>query len=434
MLLGASPASASPVTIIHAGWVLAEPGEAPRRDQSIVVREDRIERIENGYIEPADLTGGAPGATVIDMRTKFVLPGLIDCHVHITSESAPGFKLRRLVQSGPDQAISGAMNARRTLMAGFTTVRDTAGSRSNDFEAVFALRDGIAAGKVAGSRLVVSGQGITPTAGHGDFMGYRPDIEAMLAPSGICDGADECTKATRYMIKRGADFIKIAVTGGVTSEISAGLDQQMTDSEIQAVVDTARALGRKVAAHAHGTQGINSALRAGVASIEHGTYMDEESIRLFRETGAYLVPTMLADQAVAQRIEADPNLPAAVRAKSQDRTGHKIEQVRLAYEAGVNMAFGTDSAISPHGENAQEFALLAAAGVEASDAVRMATVNAADLLGLADQIGTLAPGKLADIIAVPGNPIEDITELENVAFVMKDGVVFKIDDLEFAVP
>ncbi|WP_405240867.1 metal-dependent hydrolase family protein [Lentisalinibacter orientalis] len=362
---------------------------------------------------------------VLDLREHFVLPGLIDAHVHITSESGPGFKLRRVVQSGHDQVISGVMNARTTLLAGFTTVRDTAGFRGNDFEAVFALRDGIADGKVAGPRLLVAGQGIGPTAGHGDFLGYRPDILKLLRPPSLCDGADECRKATRYMVKRGADFIKIAVTGGVTSEINAGLDQQMTDDEISAVVETAHALGRKVAAHAHGKNGIETALRLGVDSIEHGTFMDERTAKLFREKGVFLVPTLLAQKAAAERVANDSSLPEAVREKSKNRSATKRDQVRMAYREGVKMAFGTDSAISPHGRNAEEFALLVEAGVQPMDAIKMATLNAADLLGVEAVTGSIVEGKSADIIAVKRNPLEDIRALEDVAFVMKEGIVYK---------
>ena len=434
LLLADVWAQAPSHAIIHAGRLLAVPGTAVVERQSIVVVGRTIADVRPGFIDPGDVAGDPARVRVIDLSDKVVLPGLIDSHVHITSESGPGFKLRRVVSSGPDQAISAAMNARRTLMAGFTTVRDTAGFRGDDFEAVFAIRDGIANGKVAGPRLLVSGQGITPTAGHGDFMGYRPDIEALLAPKSICDSPAECRKTTRYMIKRGADFIKIAATGGITSEIAAGLDQQMTDQEIRAVVETAHGLGRKVAAHAHGVGGINAALRAGVDSIEHGTFMDDESVKLFRRTGAYLVPTMLAHKASADRVANDPSLPEAVRRKSQDRTDDKIAQVRRAYRAGVRMAFGTDAAISPHGTNAEEFALLVQADVTPMDAIVMATVNAADLLGIADIAGSIEPGKAADIIAVDGDPLADITVLEQVVFVMKDGFVHKHQGRRLAIP
>lgn len=421
-------------TIIHAGRLLAVPGAPVKTRQSIVIDEGRIADVRPGFVEPAELALDPDRVKVLDLSNMFVMPGLIDCHVHIASESGPGFKLRRVVQSGPDRAISAAMNARRTLHAGFTTARDTAGFRGADFEAVFAIRDGIAQGKVAGPRLLVAGQGITPTAGHGDFMGYRPDIEALLEPRSICDSADECRKTTRYMIKRGADFIKIAATGGIGSEITTGLDQQMTMEEIEAVVETAHRLGRKVTAHAHGTNGINAALQAGVDSIEHGTFMDEASVRLFLESGAYLVPTMLAHKASAERAAADPSLPEAVRRKSEDRTHDKIAQVRMAYRAGVRMAFGTDAAISPHGTNAQEFALLIEAGVSPMDALVMATVNAAELLGIADEVGSIEPGKAADVIAVSGDPLSDVTVLEEVAFVMKGGFVHKRAGRILAIP
>jgi len=434
LLLLAAAADAAPDTVIHAGRLLAVPGEPVRERQSIVIESGRILEVRAGFVSPDELAGDGAAPRLIDLSESFVLPGLIDAHVHITSESAPGFKLRRVVSSGPDQAISAVMNARRTLMAGFTTVRDTAGFRGAGFEAVFAIRDGIADKKVAGPRILVAGQGLTPTAGHGDFMGYRPDIEKLLAPEAICDGADECRKATRYMVKRGADFIKIAATGGITSEISAGLDQQMTDAEIRAIVETAHALGRKVTAHAHGTNGINAALEAGVDSIEHGTFMDDRSVALFLETGAYLVPTMLAHKASTERAANDPSLPEAVRAKSKDRSQDKHAQIRRAYEAGVKMAFGTDAAIAPHGSNGEEFALLVEAGVSPMDAIAMATVHAADHLGLAETVGTIVPGKAADIIAVAGDPLADVTVLEDVPFVMKDGIVHKERGRGLAIP
>jgi len=426
-----SPAAASEsVTIIRAGVLLAEPGEPPERNRTLVIRDGRIQSVLEGHGPVPE----APDARIIDLSDYFVLPGLIDGHVHITAEARPGGKLRGVEQTGADQAMSGAMNARRTLLAGFTTVRDAAGFRGNDFDAVFALRDAIAAGKVAGPRLVVAGQGLTPTAGHGDFMGFRPDIMDLLAPAGICDGADDCRRTTRYMIKRGADFIKIAVTGGVTSSIQTGLDQQMTDEEIRAIVATAHALGRKVAAHAHGVNGINAALSAGVDSIEHGTYMDDESIELFRETGAYLVPTMLATRASAMRAASDPGLPEEIRAKTAERPDEKAGQVRRAYEGGVRLAFGTDAAISPHGGNAEEFGLLVRAGIPPAYAIRMATVHAADLLGLPEEVGRLRPGMAADIVAVRGNPLENIEVLEDVRFVMKDGFVHRLEDTNYAIP
>lgn len=427
---GVSVAAEPRTLMIHAGMLLAEPGESPLPRRTLVVKDGRISAVLEGFAEPE----GGDGSRVVDLSGYFVMPGLIDSHVHITAESRPGGKLRGVEQTGADQAMSGAMNARRTLMAGFTTVRDAAGFRGNDFDAVFALRDAIAAGKVAGPRLVVAGQGLTPTAGHGDFMGFRPDIEALLAPEGICDGADDCRRTTRYMVKRGADFIKVAVTGGVTSLIQTGLDQQMTDAELTAIVDTAHALGRKVAAHAHGVNGINAALAAGVDSIEHGTFMDSESVRLFRRTGAYLVPTMLATLASSRRVQSDPTLPPEIRTKTAERPDAKAAQVRMAYEKGVRLAFGTDSAISIHGANAEEFRLLVGAGIPPAYAIRMATVHAADLLGVADEVGALRPGMAADVVAVMGDPLQDISVLEDIRFVMKSGFIHRFEDVAYAIP
>lgn len=427
-------AQAEPDTIIHAGRLLAVPGEPVRSEHSVLIENGVIVEIRQGYEDADDVAGDPQSVRIVDLSDKFVLPGLIDSHVHITSESGAGFSLRRVVQSGHDRTISAAMHARRTLMAGFTTIRDTAGFRGGDFEAVFAIRDGVNEGKVPGPRMLVAGQGVTPTAGHGDFLGYRYDVVDFLKPNALCDGADECRKVTRYLVKRGADFIKIAATGGITSQIEAGLDQQMTDEEIRSVVETAHALGRKVAAHAHGPNGINAVLRAGVDSVEHGTYMNDESIRLFKKSGAYLVPTMLAHTALVDRVNNDPDLAEEVRRKIAARTSSNKERIRRAYRAGVKMAFGTDAAIAAHGTNAREFSLLVDAGVSPSDAIVMATLNAADLLGVADQTGSIEPGKAADIIAVDGDPLTDVSVLEQVSFVMKDGVIHKQDGRGYALP
>jgi imidazolonepropionase-like amidohydrolase len=420
-----SAAIAGDVAIIHAGQLIAEPGRPAASEQSIVVRDGVIESIQAGYIDAASIDVGADDTvTVHDLRDHFVLPGLIDSHVHITSENNPKGRLQRVEMSDPDRAMLGAGFARKTLMAGFTTVRDV-GAVGGD--AVFALRDAIARGDVDGPRLFASGSTISVTGGHGDgTQGYRDDVARLFHSTGVCDGVGDCRQAVREQVRRGADHIKLTATAGVLSNTAAGLEQQFFEDELKAIMDSAHAMGRKVTAHAHGVQGINAALRAGVDSIEHGTFLDNESIRLFKRNGAYLVPTVLAGVTVGAWAE-DPEsfLLPPQRAKALAVGPRMIEAVRRAHEGGVKIAFGTDSGVSRHGDNAREFSLLVEAGMTPTEAIRSATVVAAEHLGQFEKFGSIASGKYADIIAVDGDPAADVTELEDVDFVMKEGVVYK---------
>ncbi|WP_207482496.1 metal-dependent hydrolase family protein [Arenibaculum pallidiluteum] len=407
--------------IIHAGTLLALPGSPARQNASIIVRNDRIHEVRDGFVEAGAMSGTTGSAvTVVDLSKHFVLPGLIDSHVHITDERSPTTQLDRVTKTGEAMALEGTLYARRTLEAGFTTVRDL-GSRGNPS---LALRDAIRKGQVPGPRIVAAGQSISATGGHSDVNGYAPDIFPELGEN-ICNGADQCRHAARLQVKRGADVIKITATGGVLSNVAAGTGLQMFEDELKAIVDASHALGRRVAAHAHGADGVNAALRAGVDSIEHGTYLDDESIALFKKSGAWLVPTVLAGETVTVMAEQEGFFPPAVRDKARAVGPQMINMLRRAYQGGVKIAFGTDTGVSRHGQNAKEFALMTRAGIPAEVAIRMATVDAADLLGLSGQIGTIEPGKAADVVAVTGNPTEDITELERVAFVMKDGNVHK---------
>jgi imidazolonepropionase-like amidohydrolase len=414
----AAPARAQEgVTVIHAGALLDRPGKAPRGNATIVVKDGRIVSVTDGFAAvPTD-------ATLIDLKDRFVLPGLIDSHVHLSSDRAGQEGLLASFTDGPQLAAYEAQwNAKKTLNAGFTTVRNL-----GDEGATLALRDAIARGWVEGPRIVDAGSSISTTSGHMDGrLGLREDLHDDIPHENLCDGVEECRKAVRRQIGRGADVIKIATTGGVNSRIGAGLGQQMFDDEAKAIVETAHLYGKKVAVHAHGADGIAVALRAGADSIEHGTLMNEEDIALFKKTGAYYVPTLSTVNGYLERIAADPNAyPPEVRKKIDWRIGITGKALEKAVPAGVRIAFGTDAGVSKHGRNADEFELLVKHGMTPMTAIAAATVNAADLLGLASEIGTLEPGKAADIIAVPGDPLADVTVLKKVGFVMKGGRVAK---------
>jgi imidazolonepropionase-like amidohydrolase len=349
------------------------------------------------------------------------LPGLIDSHVHLTMQQSAHSEMDRVKMSSADLAIEGALHARRTLDAGFTTVANLGG----DPDAVLALREGIAAGKIPGPRIIAAG-GVAADGGHFDVQGFREDVIELLHPRTLCSGADDCRRAVREQVRRGFDEIKIASTGGVLSNTAAGLAQQMTQAEINAIVETAHQLGRHVVCHAHGVDGINAALAGGVDSIEHGTFLDDESIRLFKKTGAYYVPTMMAADFVGTQARRPDTFFTAAQKQKALLVGPKLkEAVKRAHAAGIKFAFGTDSGVSRHGDNAREFALMVEAGFTPLDAIRAATVWGAAHNKLSAEIGSLAPGKAADIIAVKGDPLNDVTQLEHVEFVMHAGRVHK---------
>jgi len=422
MIAASGVAAAADVVIIHAGQLLAEPGRAVAAEQTILIRDGVIESVSQGYTA-APSGGDGDNVTVYDLKDHFVLPGLIDSHVHLTSELGPGAKVSVVENSDADTAFVGAGNAMKNLMAGFTTVRDV-GARGDD--AIFALRDAINRGDIAGPRVYASGDTISPTGGHGQRHGYSQKVYEVIKASGVCDGVAECRKAVREQVRRTADHIKLVSTGGVLSETAAGTGQQFFDDELKAIMDTAHAMGRKVTAHAHGADGVNAALRAGVDSIEHGTFSNAESFRLFKRNDAYLVPTILAGVTVAELAD-DPTsfLAPAVRAKAKQVGPQILEMTREAHAAGVKIAFGTDTGVSKHGQNAREFTLLVEAGMTPMEAIRSATVVAAEHLGQYDNFGSIAPGKSADIIAVDGDPLADVSELMDVDFVMKEGVGYK---------
>ncbi len=408
----------SPTLLIHAGTLLAVPGQAPKVKQSILLRDEHIISIADGYIDPTTL-----GETVslIDLSDQFVLPGLMDMHVHMTGQLSPNSRNDALYITTSMRALRGAHYANKTLRAGFTTVRDLGA----DPEAIFALRDAIRGGLIPGPRIFAAGSSIAATGGHGDVDGYKAELLELWTSDTICDGPYDCRRATRHAIKFGADWIKITATGGVLSDTATGTDQQMTEDELREIMDTAHTLGVRVAAHAHGTDGINAALRAGVDSIDHGTFLDRESIKLFKKSGAYLVPTLLPGAKIIPIMQGNPFFTEAIKTKARSAASASLKNVWLAHEADVKIAFGTDSAVVPHGQNAQEFALMVKAGMGEMDAIYAATVAAADLLDQTAELGTIEVGKRADIISVSGNPLEDITELERVKTVIKDGAIIK---------
>jgi imidazolonepropionase-like amidohydrolase len=410
-----------PATLVHAGRVLDRPGERPRGATTLLIRDGRIVELRDGFVEGAAL--GAPEAAVIDLRERFVLPGLIDSHVHLVSDSGGvARQLEGVTREPADQAYQALVNARKTLLAGFTTVRNLGDPGGT----TLALRDAIATGKVQGPRIVDAGRSISTTSGHMDgALGFRDDLRGKLSSEdNLCDGAEACRRAVRLQVSRGADVIKIATTGGVNSVIGAGLGQQMFEDEARAIVATAKLYGKKVAVHAHGVDGVKLALRAGVDSIEHGTTLDDEALELFRSSGAYYVPTLATVNGYLERIAADPNAYSPeVRAKVDWRIRITGESLRKAVPAGVKIAFGTDAGVSKHGRNADEFELMVKHGMTPATAIHAATVNAAALLGLDKDIGTLEPGKQADLIAVAGDPLADVTVLKQVGFVMKGGEI-----------
>ncbi|QDP19102.1 metal-dependent hydrolase family protein [Sphingomonas xanthus] len=413
-LAGTTPASAAPVTI-HAGRLIAIPGQPARGPSTIIVDNGRILSIADG------LTPAAPGSTLVDLTAKTVLPGLIDSHVHLGTDSGGEARLVRVMRQEPAMnALEAQWNGMKTLRAGFTTVRNL----GDDGGITLALRDAIARGWVQGPRIVDAANSISTTGGHMDGRGSLNDelVAHLPDPEHLCDSVESCRRVVRRQIDRGADVIKFATTGGVNS--GTGLATRMYDDEAKALVDTAHAYGRKVAVHAHGADGIKLAVRSGADSIEHGTVMDDEIIRLMKQRGTFYVPTLSTVNGYLERLAKDPNAYAgAVKQQIDWRIGVTGQSLQKAYPAGVKIAFGTDAGVSKHGRNADEFELMVKNGMPPAEAIKAATVNAAELLGLAREIGTIEPGKSADIIAVGGDPLSDVRLLKQVDFVMARGEV-----------
>jgi imidazolonepropionase-like amidohydrolase len=429
MLAAASPAvaqtappssAASKVTYIHAGALLARAGQPPRANSTIIVRDGKIAEVREGFAPPET------GAALVDLKDKFVLPGLIDLHVHLLGIGGDPMRARltALNTEQADDLLYGAGNARATLRAGFTTVRDLGGEPRS----IRALRDAVERGDVDGPTIINAGTAISVTGGHGDPLNglAEPYAHAVAATvENTCDGPSDCVRATRRQIGLGAQVIKITATGGVLSNVSGGLGRAFTPEEMRAIVETAHGLGRKVAAHSHAAEGTKAALTAGVDTIEHGSFLDDEAIALFKRTGAYLVPTEIAPVAALAQARAGA-LPPAVIPKAEAAAAAMQESHRRAYKAGVKFAFGTDTGVSKHGDNGQEFALLVdKVGMSPTEAIRIATLTAAEVLGQGDTIGSIEAGKKADIIAVDASPLGDVRQLERVRFVMHNGAVAK---------
>ena len=412
-----TPAQAS-VTALNCGHLIDTVNGKVLGDSTIVIENGRVREVLNGMQAPA-------GARLIDLKTETCMPGLIDSHTHLTGQTSRTGYVDKFHWNIADYAIRSTVYARRTLLAGFTTVRNL-GDQANESAA---LRDAINAGIVPGPRIFTAGKAIGSTGGHADpTNGYSQEIAKDLGPSdGIINSAEDAVKAVREHYKRGDDLIKIMPSGGVLDEGASGDNSQMTLDEIRAVVATARDYGFAVAAHAHGAEAIRRAVIGGVDSIEHGTYMDAEDMKLMVEHGTWYVPTIIAGDFAAQQAKIPGYYPAQIAAKAA-AIGPLIQATAArAYKAHVKIAFGTDAAVYPHGQNAHEFELMVGAGMPPMFVIQAATVNAAQLLRHDKDLGSITAGKIADVVAVPGNPIDDISLMKRVSFVMKDGVVYKMN-------
>ncbi|WP_252258739.1 metal-dependent hydrolase family protein [Erythrobacter aurantius] len=414
----ASPAAADTL-IVEAGSVIMDADSQPSGPMAIVVIDGTIRDILPS--DSPDLEVYAvEGSKVIDLSDKTVLPGLIDLHTHLSGD--PSGEFWRAATTPPEYfTLIAAKNARITALAGFTTVRDL-GSRTDQVTQM--LRRATAEGMVAGPRIVTSARTIAIIGGHGDVNGFIEHVNDVLDSGFTCTGAVECAAKVRLASQYGADLIKITATGGVLSQQGRGLEAHFSDEEMRAIVETAETLGLKVAAHAHGARGIEAAARAGVHTIEHGTYLDEQAARVMRENGTTLVPTLMALKGVSEGLDTGTYTPV-VEAKIRAVQPLMASLVSRARQFGVRVAFGTDAGVFPHGRNGEEFALMVAQGMSPREALASATTVAADVLGMGDTIGRIAPGFSADLIAVDGNPLADVTVLEDVDFVMVRGRVIE---------
>ncbi len=411
------PALAQAATLIHAGTVITAEGSQVLKNQTLVVEGDKISGIEAGFRRPAS------GDVLIDLKNHTVMPGLMDMHTHFSYQSSPTAYSEGFTMNEADVALRGATYAEKTLMSGFTTVRELGDSHHIST----ALRKAIDAGYVKGPRIFTAGKSIATTGGHADptnGVAYQRMGDPTPA-DGVINGVDDARKAVRQRYKEGADLIKITATGGVLSVAKSGMNAQFKDDELKAIVDTAKDYGFTVAVHAHGKEGMERAIKAGVHSIEHGTFMDDNTMKLMKQYGTYFVPTISAGKYVAEKAKVPGFFPEMVRLKAA-AIGPLIQQTfARAYKAGVKIAFGTDAGVGMHGDNWQEFVFMTEAGMPALAAIQSATIEGARLLGVEQNMGSLKVGKIADIIAVPGDPLADIQLMGKVNFVMKAGVVYK---------
>lgn len=403
-------------TIIHCGNLIDGKSNDVVTQMTIVVEGNKIILVDKGFTKPAS------SDKFIDLSKKTVLPGLIDLHVHLEGETNKDQALQRFTSNKADIAFRSTVFARKTLMAGFTTVRDLGGSGVN-----ISLRNAVNQGLVTGPRIITAGKSIATTGGHADpTNAYREDLMGDPGPKeGVINSPEEARQAVRQRYKDGADMIKITATGGVLSIAKDGSGPQFTDEELKAIIETAKDYGLHTAAHAHGTEGMKRAVQAGITTIEHGTKMTEEVMDLMKQKGTYYVPTISAGKFVAEKAKEPGYYHPLVVPKALE-IGPQIQQTfGKAYKRGVKIAFGTDAGVFPHGENGKEFGYMVEAGMPAMEAIKSATLVAAEVLGMSDKIGTIEKGKLADIVAVDENPLNNIKTMEKVSFVMKDGVVYK---------
>lgn len=402
-------------TLLHCGQLIDVKSGQLSKEMTIEIEGNKITNISKGY-------ASAGNSKVIDLRNKTVMPGLIDSHVHIESETNPNRYMETFTFNPADYAFQSVVFAERTLMIGFTTVRDLGGSGVN-----ISLRNAINKKLIKGPRIITAGKSIATTGGHADpTNGYRRDLMGDPGPAaGVINGDNDARQAVRQRYKEGSDVIKITASGGVLSVAKSGENPQFTEAEIRVIVETAKDYGFKVAAHCHGAEAMKRAVRAGVHSIEHGTLMDEEVMRLMKQHGTYYVPTITAGRAVGDSAKKPGYYPDLVTPKAL-ALGPKIQSTfAKAYKEGVKIAFGTDAGVYAHGKNWLEFVYMNEVGMPAIEAIQSATVSASDLLGISDIVGSIEKGKLADIIAVDGDPTKDIQAMGRVKFVMKDGVVYK---------
>lgn len=404
-------------TLIHAGTLIPADSNKVQKNVTVVVDGNSIKEIKSGFIAPGE------NDTLIDLSDYTLMPGLMDMHTHLTFEhSGPSTYLERFILNEADYTIQAVGYAKTTLEAGFTSVRNL----GDGYNETVALRKAINKGAIPGPRVFTAAKSIATTGGHADpSNGQAKIISTDPGPKqGVINGVAEARKAVRQRYKDGADLIKITATGGVLSVAKSGQNPQFMDDELKAIVDTARDYGLTVAVHAHGKEGMRRAINAGVNSIEHGTYMDKEIFRLMKKNGTYYVPTIMAGNWVAEKSKIDGFFPELVRPKAA-KIGPLLKQTfAAAYKAGVNIAFGTDSGVSAHGDNGLEFVLMVEAGMKPIEAIRSATYHGAVLLNELDRLGTIEPGKLADMVAVKGDPLADISEMQDIDFVMKDGKVY----------